>query len=124
MAFTGWASLFAALLALPLSQTSWQSPEIAAVLAVAAVAVLAGHRWALAIIALAELCLLPSMLPRLGPSSADEVRLAAGGCALAMAPGLLGVRHAFGAFTDIVHWRRSAVAVVAVLLIAALALPL
>jgi hypothetical protein len=53
-----------ALLALPLAQSSWHGPEVAAVLAVSATALFAGQRWAIAVIVIAEVLLLPTVWPR------------------------------------------------------------
>jgi hypothetical protein len=57
-------ALVAAMLALPFAQSSWHGPEVAAVLAVAATALLAGQRWAVAVIVVAELMLMPTVWPR------------------------------------------------------------
>ena len=56
--------LAAAMFALPLAQSSWHGPEVASTLAVSAVALLAGQRWAIAVIVIAELFLLPTIWPR------------------------------------------------------------
>src|SRR5262245_13708942 len=61
---TGITALIAAMLALPAGQNSWHGPEMSAVLAVSATALLAGQRWAVALVVLAELLLLPTMWPR------------------------------------------------------------
>src|SRR5580704_16977582 len=57
----GTTALASAMLALPLSQSSWHGPEVAAVLAVSATAMLAGQRWAIALVAIAELLLTPTL---------------------------------------------------------------
>ena len=59
-----WTGLVGAGLALPLAPGRWHGPEFAAILAVSAIALLAGQRWAIAAIVLAELCLLPTVWPR------------------------------------------------------------
>lgn len=93
----GWLVLTALLsagLALPLAQSAWHGPEVAAVLAVAAIALLAGQRWAVAVIVLAELCLIPTVLPRavLGPGWPP--RLIALATLTAIVPGVLAMPHA------------------------------
>src|SRR5512146_1071105 len=57
----GVASLIGSMLALPLAQSSWHGSEVAAVRAAAATAMLAGQRWAIAIVAIAELMLAPTL---------------------------------------------------------------
>src|SRR5215212_7696637 len=60
----GVTGLAAAMAALPLAQSSWHGPEVASTLAVSAVALLAGQRWAIALVLIAELMLLPTIWPR------------------------------------------------------------
>src|ERR1700761_8262848 len=60
----GATALIAAMLALPFAQTSSHGPEVAAVLAVSATALLAGQRWAVALIVIAELLLVATDWPR------------------------------------------------------------
>jgi hypothetical protein len=91
-------ALAAAMVALPLSAGSWHGPEVAAVLAVAATALLAGQRWAIAVIVLAELLLLPTMWPRAFLANADlGVRIAALASLVAVVPGVLSMRRAAAA---------------------------
>ena len=52
------------MLALPLAPSSWHGPEVASVLAVSATALLAGQRWAIALVVLAQLLVLPTVGPR------------------------------------------------------------
>lgn len=86
--------LIAAMVALPLSQTSWHGPEVAAVLAVAATALLAGQRWAIAVIVTAELLLLPTVWPRAFLADADlGVRVAALVAMAGLVPGVLSLRR-------------------------------
>jgi hypothetical protein len=59
----GVLGLVAALAALPLPTVA-ATPEIASVLAIAAVAVLAGHRWGVAILVLADVALVGALWPR------------------------------------------------------------
>src|SRR4051812_15227217 len=60
----GGSALAAAMLQLPLAQSSWHGPEVASVLAVSATALLAGERWAIALVVIAELLLVPTVWPR------------------------------------------------------------
>lgn len=103
-------ALVAAMLALPLAPSSWHGPEVAAVLAVAATALLAGQRWAIAVIVIAELLLLPTIWPRAFlPQSELAVRLAALGSLVALVPGVLGMRRAAAALVVVTGWRRTPV---------------
>lgn len=96
------------MLALPLAQSSWHGPEVAAVLAVAATALLAGHRWAIAVIVLAELLLLPTIWPRAFlPGSELIGRLAALGALIAAVPGVIAVRRAAAALVLVTGRRRT-----------------
>ena len=101
-------ALIAAMLALPLAQSSWHGPEVAAVLAVAATSLLAGQRWAVAVIVLAELLLLPTVWPRAFLPPGDlSVRLAALGTMLTMVPGLLAMRRGAAALVLVSGRRRT-----------------
>lgn len=101
-------ALIAAMLALPLAQSSWHGPEVAAVLAVAATALLAGQRWAIAVIVIAELLMLPTMWPRAFLPPGDlAVRLAALGTMLTMVPGLLAMRRGAAALVLVSGKRRT-----------------
>ena len=86
--------LVGGLLALPLAQNSWHGPEVAAVLAVSATALFARQRWAIALIVIADLFLLPTVWPRaflggdLASRSVALVTLAA------IVPGVLTMRRA------------------------------
>ena len=91
-------ALAAAMVALPLSANSWHGPEVAAVLAVAATALLAGQRWAIAVIVVAELLLLPTVWPRAFLADAElGVRIAALASLVALVPGVLSMRRAAAA---------------------------
>ncbi|TMQ03739.1 MAG: hypothetical protein E6J90_31760 [Deltaproteobacteria bacterium] len=62
----GWlalSGLVGAGLALPLARSA-NSPEFASILAVSSIALLAGQRWAIAAVVLAELFLVPTVWPR------------------------------------------------------------
>jgi len=90
-------AMFTALLALPLAQNAWHGPEVAAILAIAATAQFAGHRWAIAVIVLAELLLLPTVWPRAFVDGDLESRISALITLVAMVPGLLAMRRAAAA---------------------------
>ncbi|HUJ63332.1 MAG TPA: hypothetical protein VLX92_32760 [Kofleriaceae bacterium] len=92
-------ALTAALLALPLARSSAHAPEVASVLAVSAVALLAGQRWAIALIVLAELLLAPTVAARslLGGVDLWPERVAALGSMLALVPGMFALRRAAAA---------------------------
>jgi hypothetical protein len=95
----GASALTAAMAALPLAQSSWHGPEVSATLAVAAVALLAGQRWAIAVVLLAELLLLPTIWPRafLGGVALWPGRIAALTSLIMIVPGLLSARRAAAA---------------------------
>lgn len=100
--------LIAAMLALPLATSSWHGPEVAAVLAVAATALLAGQRWAIAVIVTAELLLLPTIWPRAFlPGSDLIVRVAALGSLIAVVPGVIAMRRAAAALVLVTGRRRT-----------------
>lgn len=93
----GWlalTSLVGAGLALPLAQGAWHGPEFAAILAVSAIALLAGQRWAIAAIVLAELCLLPTVWPRAVLEHGTIPRLIAVATLAAIVPGVLAMPRA------------------------------
>lgn len=93
----GWLALtglVSAGLALPLAQSAWHGPEVAAILAVSAVALLAGQRWAVAVIVLAELFLLPTVWPRAVLDGGHTQRMIALATIVAIIPGVLAVPRA------------------------------
>lgn len=90
-------AMVTALLALPLAQNAWHGPEVAAILAIAATAQFAGHRWAIAVIVLSELLLLPTVWPRAFLDGELGSRLTALITLGAMVPGLLAMRRAAAA---------------------------
>jgi chromate transport protein ChrA len=100
-------ALIGALLALPLAQSTWHGPEVAAVLAVSATALFAGQRWAIALIVIAELFLLPTVWPR----AFLEGDLASRGVALAtlaaIVPGVIAMRRAAAVLVLMTGQRRS-----------------
>ena len=97
------------MLALPLAQSSWHGPEVASTLAVSAVALLAGQRWAIALVVIAELLLLPTIWPRafLGGVDLWPGRIAAIGSLMMIVPGLLSARRAAAAMVLVTGWRRT-----------------
>jgi len=104
----GTTALLAAMLALPLAPNSWHGPEVSAVLAVSATALLAGQRWAIALIVLAQLLLLPTVWPRAFlPASDLAVRLAALGSLIAVVPGVIAMRRAAAAMVLVTGRRRT-----------------
>jgi hypothetical protein len=101
-------ALAAALLTLPFAQTSWHGPEVSSVLAIAATAMLAGQRWAIAVIVIAQLLLLPTMWPRALLADADALtRVVALGSLVAMVPGVLAMRRAAAALVLVTGWERT-----------------
>jgi hypothetical protein len=89
-----WSGLIGALLALPLAQGTWHGPEVAAVLAVSATALFAGQRWAIALIVIADLFLLPTVCPRVFLAGEPAPRIAALATLAAIVPGILAMRRA------------------------------
>jgi hypothetical protein len=87
-------AMVGALLALPLAQSAWHGSEVAAVLAIAATAQFAGHRWAIAVIVIAELFLLPTVWPRAFLEGDLDSRIIALLTLVAMVPSLLAMRRA------------------------------
>ncbi len=104
----GSTALLASMLVLPYAPGSWHGPEMAASLAVGATALLAGQRWAIAIIVIAELLLVPTQWPRafLGDASLAE-RLPSLISLLAIVPGALAVRRAAAALVLVTGQRRT-----------------
>jgi hypothetical protein len=108
-------ALVAAMLSLPLAQNIWHGPEVAATLAVAATAMLAGQRWALALVVLAQLMLAPTIVPTalfgttstsifgVGPLAQITAWVALLGCV----PGVLAMRRAAAAMVLVTGWRRT-----------------
>jgi hypothetical protein len=93
----GWlalSGLVSAGLALPLAPSAWHGPEVAATLAVAAISLLAGQRWAVAVIVLAEFCLLPTVWPRALMGTGGSPRLIALATLTAIIPGVLAMPRA------------------------------
>jgi hypothetical protein len=101
------SGMIGALLALPLAQTTWHGAEVAAVLAVSATALLAGQRWAIALIVIADLFLLPTVWPRAflgGDLASRSVALVT---LVAIVPGVLAMRRAATVLVVMSGWRRT-----------------
>jgi len=105
----GSTALVAAMLALPLAQSSWHGPEVASVLAVAATAMLAGQRWAIAIVVLAELLLAPTVAARgfFSGLSLWPGQVAALVAMMMIVPGVLQQRRAAAAIVLVTGQRRT-----------------
>lgn len=100
----GWLALtglVGAGLALPLEPGAWHGPEFAAILAVSAIALLAGQRWAIAAIVLAELCLLPTVWPRAVLEHGLSSRLIAFATLTAIVPGVRAMPRAAAALVGV-----------------------
>jgi hypothetical protein len=105
----GGSALAAAMLQLPLAQSSWHGPEVASVLAVSATALLAGERWAIALVVIAELLLVPTVWPRafFGGLALWPGRIAALASLVTIVPGLLAVSRAAAALVLVTGARRT-----------------
>jgi hypothetical protein len=88
------AGLLGGLLALPLAQSTWHGPEVAAVLVVSATALFAGQRWAIALIVIADLFLLPTVWPRAFLEGDAVSRIMAMVTLVSIVPGLIAMRRA------------------------------
>jgi hypothetical protein len=102
-------ALVASLCALPLGQSSWHGPEVASVLAVSATAMLAGQRWAIAPVVMAELFVAPTLAARAFLDGIDlwPGRIAAVIALAAIVPGLLAMRRAAAALVLVTGQRRT-----------------
>jgi hypothetical protein len=102
-----WTGLISGLLALPLAQSSWHGPEVAAVLTVSAIALFAGQRWAIALIVIAELFLLPTVWPRAVLAGDLASRTIALATLAAIVPGVLAMRRAAAVLVLLTGRRRT-----------------
>jgi hypothetical protein len=101
-------ALAAAMLSLPIAQNSWHGPEVAATLAVSATALLAGQRWAVALVVIAELLLLPTTWTRAFLVGNDfVVRIGALAALAALVPGVIAMRRAAAALVVVTGRRRT-----------------
>jgi hypothetical protein len=101
------SAIAAAMLALPFAQNSWNGPEVASVLALSATAMLAGQRWAIALVVIAELLLVPTVVPRAfagGNAAIGAVHLAS---VAMLVPGMLATRRAAAALVLLSGWKRT-----------------
>jgi hypothetical protein len=106
LAVTG---LIGGLLALPLAQSTWHGPEVAAVLVVSATALFAGQRWAIALIVIADLFLLPTVWPRAFLEGDLTSRIVALVTLAAIVPGVLAMRRAATVLVVMTGQRRNQV---------------
>jgi hypothetical protein len=106
-AWLAWTGLIGGLLALPLAQSSWHGPEVAAVLTVSATALFAGQRWAIALIVIAELFLLPTVWPRAFLGGDLVSRTVALVTLAATVPGVLAMRRAAAVLVLLAGQRRT-----------------
>ena len=101
------SGLVGGLLALPLAQSTWHGPEVAAVLAVSATALFAGQRWAIAVIVIGDLFLLPTVWPRAFLEGDLVSRTLALVTLAAIAPGLIEMRRAAAVLVVMTGQRRT-----------------
>jgi hypothetical protein len=101
------SALTAAMLALPFAQNSWNGPEVASVLAVSATAMLAGQRWAIALVVIAELLLVPTVVPRAFVGGHLGIGLVHLLSIAMLVPGLLAMRRAAAALMLLSGWERT-----------------
>lgn len=101
----GVSALVAAMLALPLAPSSWNGPEVSATLAVAATCWLAGQRWAIALIAIAEVLLAPT----LAVAAFHDHSIPSFVALLFSMPGLVSLRRAAAALVAIAGIERTSV---------------
>lgn len=106
-AWLAWTGLIGGLLALPLAQSSWHGPEVAAVLTVSATALFARQRWAIALIVIAQLFLLPTVWPRAFLEGDLVSRVVALVTLAAMVPGVLAMRRAAAVLVLMTGQRRT-----------------
>lgn len=99
----GVASLMGAAVAMPLAA----SPEAASVLAVAAIALLAGQRWAIGLVIVAELVLLSALLPFALAQPSPLVTAAAWISVAAALPSLAATRRGAAALVLLSGLRRT-----------------
>jgi hypothetical protein len=106
-AWLAWTGMTGGLLALPLAQSSWHGPEVAAVLTVSATALFAGQRWAIALIVIADLFLLPTVWPRAFLEGELVSRTVALVTLAALVPGVLAMRRAAAVLVLMTGQRRT-----------------
>jgi hypothetical protein len=104
----GLTGLIAALAALPLPTTG-HSPELAATLAIGSIALLAGHRWGLAVMVLAEILLIGAVWPLaiLARPPSTLAQIAVGVSVVGAVPGLRALGRAAAELVELVGARRT-----------------
>lgn len=104
----GLTGLIAALAALPLP-THAHSPELAATLAIGSIALLAGHRWGLAVMVVAEIFLIGALWPLafLVQPPSLPAQIAVGVSVAGAIPGLLALGRAAAELVELVGARRT-----------------
>ena len=100
-------ALTASMLALPFAQNSWNGPEVASVLALSATAMVAGQRWAIALVVIAELFLVPTVVPRAFLGGQLGIALVHLLSVAMLVPGLLAMRRAAAALVLLSGWERT-----------------
>lgn len=104
----GITGLIAALAALPLP-THAHSPELAATLAIGSIALLAGHRWGLAVMVVAEIFLIGAVWPlaflAVPPSVPAQIAVAVS--VAGALPGLLSLGRAAAELVELIGARRT-----------------
>ena len=101
------SGMFCARLALTLAQSSWHGPAVAAVLAVSATALFAGQRWAIALVVIAELFLIPTVWPRAFLGGDLVSRIVALVTLVSIVPGVLAMRRAAAVLVVMTGQRRT-----------------
>lgn len=104
----GLTGLAAALAALPLP-THAHSPELAATLAIASVALLTGHRWGLAVLVIAEIFLIGAVWPLafLAKPPSVPAQVAVFVSCVGAVPGLASLGRAAAEMVELVGARRT-----------------
>lgn len=104
----GVTGLIAALAALPLP-THAHSPELAATLAIGSIALLAGHRWGLAVMVVAEIFLIGAVWPLafLAQPPSVPAQVAVGVSVAGALPGLFALGRAAAELVELVGARRT-----------------
>lgn len=104
----GLTGLAAGLAALPLP-THAHSPELAATLAIGSIALLAGHRWGLAVMVVAEIFLIGAVWPQavLARPPSLAAQIAVGVSVIGTVPGLLALGRAAAELVELVGARRT-----------------
>src|SRR5690242_10585729 len=104
----GLTGLAAALAALPLP-THAHSPELAATLAIGSIALLAGHRWGLAVMVVAEIFLIGAVWPLaiLARPPSLAAQIAVGVSVIGAVPGLLALGRAAAELVELIGARRT-----------------